>query len=127
MPIRITTEDEYVLVSAEDDFDMIDVRATLEEAAKRNGSKPLLRILVDARATDFRVTTDDVGLIVRIWQEVFRSRSVQIALVVSTDVQFGMGRMLGALSHETPVSYEVFRERDDAERWLLGKPYPPGP
>jgi len=33
--------------------------------------------------------------------------------------------MLGAFADSSAVAYDVFRDREAAECWLLGKPYPP--
>ncbi len=127
MAIRIEPGRDYIFVDANDAFDMVDVWAAFEEIAKIGVARSPLRVLIVDQGTHLRATTpEDVKQIVGIWKKVFRTQSVDIAIVVQSDMQFGMGRMLSALGQDSPVSCEVFRDRDTAERWLLGKPYPPG-
>ena len=40
------------------------------------------------------------------------------AVVVSADVAFGMARMYAALSEDSSVPTNVFRDLDEAARWL---------
>lgn len=45
-------------------------------------------------------------------------RSSQLAVVAPRDVLFGYARMFQTLRSESPQSIEIFRAREDAERWL---------
>ena len=46
------------------------------------------------------------------------------ALVVSQDVDFGMGRMLAVFAElaDFPVDFRVFRDVEEARRWIGGTP-----
>ena len=45
----------------------------------------------------------------------------KLAIVVSTDLSFGMSRMYEAFSGDLPQSIMVFRNPIDGEQWLLKK------
>ena len=40
------------------------------------------------------------------------------AIVVASDVEFGLGRMYATLSDEGPMKTRIFRSIEDAEAWL---------
>jgi hypothetical protein len=48
----------------------------------------------------------------------FFSPGVRRALVAKSDAAFGMARMYAIASEDAGQTIEVFRDRDDAERWL---------
>jgi hypothetical protein len=47
-----------------------------------------------------------------------RGTNYRVALVVSTDIDFGLARMFEAYSHELPFDIQIFKDIKDAERWL---------
>ena len=74
------------------------------------------RQLVDLRdVTDIQVTASTVREMVRL--NPFGA-SAQRAVVVTSDVVFGMARMYQILSDESPDELQIFRKMDDALRWL---------
>ncbi len=48
----------------------------------------------------------------------------RLAYVVDSDLGFGLARMFGALSEESPVDHAVFRELKEARAWLGLPPNP---
>ena len=74
------------------------------------------RQLVDLRdVTDIQVTASTVREMVRL--NPFGA-SAQRAVVVTSDVVFGMARMYQILSDESPDELQIFRKMDDALQWL---------
>jgi hypothetical protein len=47
-----------------------------------------------------------------------RGEGYRIALVVNSDLAFGLARMFRSMSDHTPVSINIFRSMDDAHEWL---------
>jgi len=78
-----------------------------------------LHVLSDHRTIAAPATTDQVmGLIqqARKFQE--KLGGTRWAIVVSSDLSFGMMRMLSAFAEPIPLRVEVFREYEEALAWL---------
>jgi len=77
---------------------------------------PHFRQLADLRdGTDMQVTASTIREMVRLnpfWAGARR------ALVVTSDVVFGMARMYQLLRDESPDELQIFRKVDDALQWL---------
>jgi len=125
MPIHFELEADYVRVTCEADFDTAEVRTRCEEIARLHGSKSLLRVLVQDDDANFTPTPEELKAFAAVLSVAYRDVPVRIAVVAGNDVHFGMARLLGAFCEPPAMGYEVFREREAAECWLLGKPYPP--
>ncbi len=82
--------------------------------------------LVDATDAIVDFTADEVRRLVTILKAASETRSLgPTAIVVTTDVGFGMVRMLGILV-EPFCHIHPFRDRASAEQWLGGFMVPPG-
>lgn len=58
----------------------------------------------------------------RLARYVLRDRGVdafRTAYLVGSELHFGMARMFESLTHGSGIERSVFRDRSDAERWLL--------
>ncbi|MDX1495856.1 MAG: hypothetical protein R3253_17425 [Longimicrobiales bacterium] len=44
----------------------------------------------------------------------------RVAMVTQRDVDFGVGRMMGAMEQPTEITLGVFRDIDEARRWAFG-------
>ena len=74
--------------------------------------------LVDARKADLELSPADVRQIVSILQTLSRESPLgKTAVVVSTDLAYGMMRMLSILV-EDYCSVSPFRNLDEANNWL---------
>jgi hypothetical protein len=82
--------------------------------------KPEMKELSDVRAVErLEVTTEGVRRLVATDQEQAPQLSdYKLALVVSTDIVFGMARMYQTLTEESVENVRVFRELDEARAWL---------
>ena len=101
-------------------FMLADIRQTLEAIYSRPGFRPDANVLWDLRDGTPDFSTDDVRQLAEFVAENWgpRGRS-KAAFVVSSDYQFGMSRMYEMLlKSQSRNALMVFRDIDDAERWL---------
>jgi hypothetical protein len=95
---------------------LAEVRAYLLRDLK--DSEPPYRELIDARGAVVRLSSAEVQEIVELLRSLSGSdRLSRIAVVVSTDMAYGMMRMLQILVEDVCV-VQPFRNLADAERWL---------
>ena len=95
---------------------LAEVRAYLLRDLK--DSEPPYRELIDARGAVVKLSSAEVQEIVELLRSLSRSyRLGRIAVVVSTDVAYGMMRMLQILVEDVCV-VQPFRDVAEAERWL---------
>jgi len=95
--------------------------------------RPGMKSLTDMREVAHFATSGDIRQIVHFMEgcqdQISGGRA---ALVVSTDVSFGMARMLQIMSQHLPIEICVFRDLEEACTWLdiqapenLGSPFTP--
>ncbi len=101
-------------------FMLADIRQTLEAIYSRPDFRPDANVLWDLRDGTPDFSTDDVRqlavFVAENWGPGGRSKA---AFVVSSDYQFGMSRMYEMLlKSQSRNALVVFRDIDDAERWL---------
>ncbi|MGC2323136.1 MAG: STAS/SEC14 domain-containing protein [Terriglobales bacterium] len=100
---------------AEGIITLAEVRALLRDL---KDSEPPYRELIDARGAVVRLSSAEVQEIVELLRSLSGSdRLSRIAVVVSTDMAYGMMRMLQILVEDVCV-VQPFRNLADAERWL---------
>ena len=93
-----------------------DIRAHLEHERAQHGLT--CKELIDARAASPAVSSEDVRSLVTLLREWSRQyRLGPTAVVLSTDVAFGMVRMLDMLVDEF-CEIHPFRDMNEAEAWL---------
>lgn len=101
---------------AEGIITLAEVRAYLLRDLK--DSEPPYRELIDARGAVVRLSSAEVQEIVELLRSLSGSdRLSRIAVVVSTDMAYGMMRMLQILVEDVCV-VQPFRSLAEAERWL---------
>ena len=113
---RVDRERGVLLASAEGPIHLPEARAHLLEKQKEK----LLSYpeLVDARKAHLELSPADVRQIVSILQTLSRESPLgKTAVVVSTDLAYGMMRMLSILV-EDYCSVSPFRNLDEANNWL---------
>ena len=107
-----------VIATAYGAFDDADMREMIQRYATHPDIVPGSVSLVDLRGVaDYRITAEciremadfTVGRPTR-----FRKR----AIVAADDLQFGMSRMYQMLRDGTPAEQRLFRDVDEARRWL---------
>jgi hypothetical protein len=83
--------------------------------------------LIDATDATVEFTAEEVRRLVTILKAAADTRVLgPTAIVVTSDVAFGMVRMMGILV-EPSCHIHPFRDRASAEQWLRGFIVPPGP
>lgn len=100
------------------DRDIIELSRAAGEDPKYAGE---LNGLVDARAENIEigVTADGVRELVEFNRKFPSDLNHQrVAIVASTDLGYGMSRMLQAYSEDLPGEYSVFRDMAEACAWL---------
>jgi 2-hydroxychromene-2-carboxylate isomerase len=99
----------------------IDAHLDEEERARAIGEPELL----DATGATTDLSVDQVRALVHRAHRMLRRGAVgPTAVVADQDVLFGMARMYQLLAELDGISVSVFRDAEDAERWLAGGELP---
>ncbi len=92
----------------------------LNTIMKSDQYPPDIRTLWDVREQDFtNIDADFEMRLIELRKKYPERGNARMALVVSTDLGFGMSRMYQNLSANLPQNIMVFRDYADAEKWLL--------
>jgi hypothetical protein len=85
--------------------------------------KPGMRELADARSIDrFEVTTAGVRQMTALDEHNAAAlESYALAIVVGHDAAYGMARMYQMLTEHTIPHVRVFRDMDEAKRWIAAR------
>jgi hypothetical protein len=99
------------------DEEMLDCVTTLRTDP---GLVPGMRTLSDMREIEVGSTNDGISEMLAVMESTAQRRvAAKAAIVVATDVAFGMGRMLEMLSDDvTDPSFRIFRDLSAAFEWL---------
>jgi hypothetical protein len=126
MPVtqRIDKEAGVVYRTATGHLEMEELVTVVLGAIDHPDYRPGMKSLTDLRGIDHEVTREDIQRLA----ELLRGRQTEIsggrgAIVVSSDVSFGMARMLEGLTTQVPYELNVFRDIAEACAWL-GIPVP---
>ena len=105
-----------VLVKAEGTISLNDIRAHLEE--ERVGIGLTYDELIDARGFSTDISQQAVHTIVAVLRRLGKeSRLGPTAVIVDSDVGYGMLRMLSVLVEDV-CQVQPFRQQEEAEKWL---------
>ena len=112
----VNPDRKEVTTIAEGTVTLAELRAHLQR--ERHDSALPYRELIDARRADVRFSSADVREIVELLRSLSRRHRLgRTAVVVSTDMAYGIIRMLQLLVEDTCVVYP-FRDLAEAEQWL---------
>ncbi len=112
----VDAERQEVSTIAEGTVTLAELRAHLQR--ELHDSTLPYRELIDARHAVVRLSSDEVREIVELLRSLSRSRRLgRTAVVVSTDVAYGIMRLLQVLVEDTCV-VQPFRDLTTAELWL---------
>jgi len=112
----VDSERNELTTIAEGTVTLAEVRAHL--LRELQDSEPPHRELIDARRAVVRLSSAEAQEIVELLRSLSRSHPLnRIAVVVSTDVAYGVMRMLQTLVEDVCV-VQPFRDLAEAERWL---------
>ena len=122
MPISYTIDDARSLIHTTasgvlTDDDIIAHKASL---ASDRRIRPTMRELSDIRGVD-RLDVTPEGITRMIWadQETWpAAEGKKLAIVVSTEVAYGLGRMYQIQASPVDEKVRIFRDLDEAKSWL---------
>jgi hypothetical protein len=123
MPIsyEIDRESGLARVTALGEVSFEEEKQCFDEILADPSRCPGCGILLDNRERGTPATAEHVKGMAHAFQE--RQTDVgyaKLAIVVSKEVSFGLGRMFSTLVDELPIETGVFRDIDEAEEWLAG-------
>ena len=96
--------------------------ASMARIIQSDDYPPDVRTLWDLRELDFEpVYRPFEEQVIDIRQKFPERGAAKIALVVASDLGFGMTRMYEILSNEMPQNVMVFRNCEEGEKWLLAE------
>ncbi|MBK81454.1 MAG: hypothetical protein CMQ43_11165 [Gammaproteobacteria bacterium] len=124
MPIehRVDPGQGILFVTRSGSIDTQDEHDALDRRRADPLVQPGIRVLVDCCAVDPADSTEVVHYLAdSITALAAHLQCGPVAIVVSTDVQFGMARMYAALTDLAHPDTEVFRAREDALTWLRSR------
>ena len=108
-----------ISVSGTSDFD--EFSSTLETITNSTEYPPNIRAVWDIRKADFSFANFQlVREVVKIRSGFTKRDNCRSALIVSGNLQYGLGRMFELLSDgKIPHQFMVFRDYEEGEQWLL--------
>lgn len=107
-------------VTLEGRYDLRDWLEVIQAVGMVEGYEPGMDALHDARDAYFDFTHEDVRILtdwVRGRMDVWGSRW-RYATVVSTDLMYGLSRMVASWFADAPFEASVFRSMEAAEAWI---------
>jgi hypothetical protein len=91
----------------------------LDELTTLPGFRPGLKLLGDFRASETPLTGDEVRALANYAGPTHRAYgATKWALIASNTLTYGLARMYAALTHEAPVTIQVFKDPADVDDWL---------
>jgi len=115
----IDTSKHVVYATVTGEITMEEVCADLRQVAAQKNHQPELPGIIDMRKATTHLTADEIqqlaGFVTRHPKAV---RSTRRALLVETDVMFGLYRMFSVYAGNSSVEFEVFRDEQKALEWV---------
>ena len=117
---RIDSEGGIVYSTVEGDLDVEDIIAGLTEIISHEDFDKGMSGIFDLMASKWESEPEDLRRIIRfIFENSERIGPSRCAFVVGSDRAYGMSRMFEVFSEETSVDVRVFRDLDEAKRWII--------
>ncbi|MBW2397174.1 MAG: hypothetical protein JRG95_23235 [Deltaproteobacteria bacterium] len=123
MPLhfRIDEEAGLVITTAEGRVSAEDLVAHARELAK-TPNRPLRELVDFSETVEITLPTEAVSDAARFLRDEDQNAAgSRVAMVAKADAVFGMMRLFEAYRAHSGVLIRVFRNRDDALRWLAGE------
>ncbi len=117
---RIDTEEGIVYTTVKGDLDVDDIIAGLTEIISHEDFKPGMGGIFDLLASKWESDPEELRRIVRfIIENTDRIGLSRHAVVVGSDRAYGMSRMFEVFSAATTVDVRIFRDLNEAKRWMI--------
>jgi hypothetical protein len=114
---KIDTAAGVVVLEVSGEFGDEDLLGLADELAAAPGVEPDFSLLVDLRQAHGRNVTS-AGVTALAARSLVLSPQSRRAVVVPSALGFGMARMYGLLRHEGGGDMRIFRDYDEARRWV---------
>ena len=98
---------------------LAEIRAEMAKLPTLPGFNPLLPGLIDLRQATVALTGDDIRQIadaIKARPDTFKG--TRRALLVNSDLMFGLYRMFATFASDSEAEYRIFREEKQAHEWL---------
>ncbi len=118
MGISYEIKERLIIIRTEGNFEAADLKATFQKIFSDPDFKTGANILVHDLDSVFVPSTQEIEEGVRNVESIMKSFAARMAIVVSSDVNFGMGRMFEAISENRNINVRVFKDLDVAKKWL---------
>lgn len=119
MPLSYDVSDDLLRVVASGAYTFEEIKRSFEEAIQSLPSDRSIPVLVDARSSDYVPSSEELQRVSSFAASLLPRIEGRIALVVSGNVRFGLGRMLEVFGESEGVVFKVFRDMEEARRWVL--------
>jgi hypothetical protein len=120
MPISYELEDQLLIIKTEGDIQPEDLQETFQKVFVDPAFEPGTKILVYDLDSVFVPTTKQIEAGAKNIESVMKKFASKMAIVVSSDVNYGMGRMMEIFCEQRGIDVKVFRDFDIAKNWLQG-------
>jgi predicted HAD superfamily phosphohydrolase YqeG len=118
MPITYELKDQLLTIRTQGDFEQTDLSKMIHEIFKDPVFEPGIKILVHDLDSVYIPTSQDIETGAKNMEQFMKKFSAKLALVVSSNVNFGMGRMLETYCESRDINVKVFKDLEKAHQWL---------
>ena len=118
MAITYELDDQLLIIKTEGDFQPEDLHTTFKSVFSDSEFKPGIKILVHDLDSVFVPTSNQIEAGAKNIEEIMKKLSAKMAIVVSSDVNYGMGRMMEIFCEQRGINVKVFKELEIAKMWL---------
>ena len=121
---ELSEVEDLVRIRRAGEVDLLQLAPTLPRLVEAHPERRRFRMLLDYReATLTSLSRAEVASLVAQDRVVMGDVDVvRMAVVVGSDVAFGIIRMYASLTAGSPMDIEVFRDLDEAEAWIEASP-----
>lgn len=118
MAIRYELDDQLLIITTEGNFQPEDLHAAFQNVFSDPHFRPGIKILVHDLDSLFVPTSKQLEAGAKNIEEIMKKFSTKMAIVVSSDVNYGMGRMMEIFCEQRDINLKVFKELELAKMWL---------
>jgi hypothetical protein len=119
MGLSYSFDGEVLRIVGEGDFAVQDLREILDAALADPRTEPGTPTLMDVRRSEATRTTEElVSVVDSFGSKRDPSVPLRCAVVTTSDLRFGLSRMVSVYLERYGVDLQVFRDIESAEAWL---------
>jgi len=120
--MRVDDERDLLRVVLSGRFGLNEWFEVLDEMPNTPGFHLGIHAIFDGREAHFGFSSDEIQrLVMKLRYRVEgRGTGFRSAFVVGAEVDYGIGRMIGALTDQLPFDTAAFQSVTEAESWVLG-------